>query len=54
MIECLRDTDLDPETREKYTIQLNKNRNRIHELADHSEANYRMYEQIVVSNTEMK
>lgn len=49
VVESLRDPDLDPETREKYTCQLQKNRKRLSELADHSEVNYRMYQKIVVS-----
>lgn len=49
VVESLRDPELDPETREKYTCQLKKNRKRLSELADHSEVNYRMYQKIVVS-----
>lgn len=49
VVESLRDPDLDPETREKYTRQLEKNRQRLIELADHSEVNYRMYQKVVVS-----
>ena len=49
MVESLRDPDLDPELREKYNRQLQKNRMRLSELADHSEVNYRMYQTIVVS-----
>ncbi|GAA5806716.1 hypothetical protein MFLAVUS_000064 [Mucor flavus] len=47
VVESLRDPDLDPETREKYTCQLQKNRQRLSELADHSEVNYRMYQKVV-------
>ncbi|KAI7874264.1 uncharacterized protein EV154DRAFT_486946 [Mucor mucedo] len=47
VVESLRDPSLDPEIREKYTCQLQKNRKRLSELADHSEVNYRMYQKIV-------
>lgn len=49
IVESLRDPELDPQTREKYTRQLEKNRKRLIELADHSEINYRMYQTVVVS-----
>lgn len=50
VVESLRNPNLDPEIREKYTCQLQKNQKRLSELADHSEVNYRMYHKIVVSS----
>lgn len=48
IVEALRDPELDPETHERYTVQLAKIRKRLSDLADHSEVNYRMYQRVVV------
>lgn len=49
IVESLRDPELDPQVHEKYTIQLQKIRKRLSDLADHSEVNYRMYQRVVVT-----
>lgn len=54
IVEALRDPELDPETHERYTVQLAKIRKRLSDLADHSEVNYRMYQRVVVTYKNME